>query len=180
KYADVVMTSQSSISGIVVNKIGTRIMVMTPVMDNNKTIGAIEISQDISSIKNNFAKFGKDFVFLTDKSQLPYIDLEYKQGMLEEINEQFQIFFHDYDPTFYTYLTHIDFMKLSEEKFHVDKSYYVDINEAIDIDGKVIGQFVIGERGKEQESFVNITQDLIKSVTTVALGLVISLILFMF
>ncbi|MBD3793138.1 MAG: hypothetical protein IE889_03120 [Campylobacterales bacterium] len=180
KYANIVMASQTSISGIVVNKIGTRIIVMTPVMDNNETIGVIELSQDISSVKNDFAKFGKDFVFLIDKSQLPFIDLSFKQGMLEDINEQLKIFFHQYDAGFYTYLTHIDFVQLNQDKFHVDKSYYIDTTEALDIDGKNIGQFVIGERGAQEDSFVTITQDLIKSVTTVALGLVISLILFMF
>lgn len=180
KYADVVIASQTAISGIVVNKIGTRVLVMTPVIDNNQTIGAIEISQDISSVKNTFEKFGKDFVFLIDKSQLVYIDLEFKQGMLQDINEQLKIFFHDYSPTFYTYLMHVDYEMLRQEKYHVDKSYYINYNEAVDIDGKVIGGYVIGEQGEENDSFVNITQDLIKSVTTVALGLVISLILFMF
>lgn len=180
KYADVAMSSQTSITGVVVNKNGTRVMVITPIMDNNTTIGAIEVSQDISTLRNSFEKFGKDFVFLIDKSQLAFIDLKYKQGMLEDINDRYKVFFHDYNSLFYTYLTHIDLGELVHNKFHVDKSYYIDTVETVDIDGKIIGLYVIGEQGDQKDSFVNITQDLIKSVTTVALGLVISLILFMF
>ena len=179
-YADVVISSRTSISGVVVNKNGVRIMAITPVVDNNQTVGAIEVSQDISTVKNSFEKFGKEFVFLIDKTQLAFIDLEYKQGMIQDIDDHYKIFFHDYNSMFYTYLTHINIPKLLNEKYHVDKSFYVDAVEASDINGKIIGAYVIGETGESKDSFVSITQDLIKSVTTVALGLVISLILFMF
>ena len=179
-YADVVMRSGSSINGIVVNKEGVKIINITPIVDANKTIGAIEVEEDISFVRNNIEKFGKEFVFLLDKVQVAQIDLEHKQGQLEDIGERYKIFFHDYDPNFYTYLKNIDIDTLLQNKYHVDKSYYINSVEAIDIDGKRIGVFVMGEQGLEEDSFVKITQDLIKSVTTVALGLVISLILFMF
>jgi len=180
KYADLVIETQTSITGIVVNSNGTRIIAITPIVENNATIGAIEVSQDIKVIKNSFEKLGKEFVFLLDKSQLVFMNLESKQGMTQDIGERYKIFFHDYNSQFYTDLRKVNFDKLQSDKYYIDSLYFVASDETIDIDGKKIGLFVIGESTKETNSFVNITQNLINSITTVALGLVISLILFMF
>ena len=180
KYADVVMRSNSPINGVVVNKEGVKIISISPIVDGDKVIGAIEVEEDVHYAKNDLEKFGKEFAFLLDKEQVAQIDIQYKQGKLEDIGEKYKTFFHDYDPNFYTYLKEIDVDDLVQKKYHNDKLYYTNAVEAFDIDGKRIGVYVMGEKGLEEDSFVKITQDLIKSVTTVALGLVISLVLFMF
>ena len=180
EYANLVIDTQTSISGIVVNSNGVRIIGITPINDGNNTVGAIEISQDIVSIKQAFDKLGKEFTFILDKSQLVFMDLGTKQGMTQDINDRYKIFFHDYNPQFFTNLRKIDLEYLQREKYFVDANYYTTVDETVDIDGKGIGLFLIGESAKEANSFVNITKNLISSVTTVALGLVISLILFMF
>jgi hypothetical protein len=100
--------------------------------------------------------------------------------MTQDIDEKYKIFFHSYNPQFFTNLRKIDLDELQREKYWVDDNYYTTYDEAIDINGKEIGLFVIGEDAQSANSFVNITKNLIGSVTTVALGLVISLILFMF
>lgn len=180
KYANLVMETQTSVSGIVVNSVGTRIIAITPIIDNNTTIGAIEISQDISVVKDAFEKLGKEFAFILDKTQLVFIDLEAKQGMTQDIDDQYKIFFHDYNAQFYTNIRKINLDQLKKQKYHVNSNYYTTEDAAVDIDGKEIGMFIIGESTAVTNSFVNITQNLINSITTVALGLVISLILFMF
>lgn len=180
KYADLVMQTNTSISGVVVNKDGVRIIAITPITDANQTIGAIELSQNIVVVKNDFEKLGKELAFLVDKSQLVFIDLKYKQGMTQDIDDRYKIFFHDYNSQFYSHLRKIDLEVLQQKKYAVDDTYYVTYNDATDIDGKEIGLFVIGENTTKANSFVNITKNLISSVTTVAIGLVISLILFMF
>lgn len=179
-YADLVISSQTSITGIVVNTTGVRIIAITPVIDNNETIGAIEVSQSISTIKNTFDRLGKEFVFTLDKSQLVFMDLESKQGMTQDIDEKYKIFFHNYNPQFFTNIRKIDLDVLQREKYSIDERYYTTVDETVDINGKSIGLFIIGEEAGSANSFVNITKNLIGSVTTVALGLVISLILFMF
>ncbi len=179
-YAELVISSQTSISGIVVNPSGVRMIAITPVVENNQTIGAIEVSQSLSAIKNTFDRLGKEFVFILDKSQLVFIDLEAKQGMIQDIDERYKIFFHDYNPQFFTNIRKINIEELVQTKYAVDQSYYTTVDETVDINGKSIGLFIVGEESKSANSFVNITQNLISSVTTVALGLVISLILFMF
>ena len=180
KYADLAMETKTSITGMVINKTGLRIIAITPVEDGNTTLGAIEISQDIVVVKNDFEKLGKEFSFILDKAQLVFIALGAKQGNLQDIGEKYKIFFHKYDPQFFTNIRNIDLELIQREKFHVNAKYFTTVDEAVDIDGKIVGLFVLGENSTNANSFVNITQNLISSVTTVALGLVISLILFMF
>jgi len=180
KYANVVMETQTSITGVVINSIGTRVVAITPVIENNNSIGAIEISQGITVVKNSFERLGKEFAFIVDKSQLTFMSLETKQGMTQDIDDKYKIFFHDYNPKYYTDIRKINLEKLQVEKYFVDEYYYTTVDEAIDIDGKKIGLFVIGESVQDTNSFVTITKNLINSITMVALGLVISLILFMF
>ena len=180
EYANLVMDTQTSVSGIVVNSNGVRIIAITPISDGNVTLGAIEISQDIVAVKQAFDNLGKEFAFILDKSQLVFMDLASKQGMTQDIGERYKIFFHNYNPQFFTNFRKLDLDLLQREKYIVDINYYTTSDETVDIDGKEIGLFLIGEASKDANSFVNITKNLIGSVTTVALGLVISLILFMF
>ena len=179
-YADLVMSTTTSISGPVVNSDGVRIIGITPVLDGNKTIGAIEVSQDISAVKNVFDNLGKEFAFIIKKSQLVFVDLETKQGNTQDIHEKYKIFFHDYDSLFFSNIKEISLEELQKTKYNVNPKYYTTYEDAVDINGKPIGLFILGESSSEVNSFVNITKNLINSVTTVALGLIISLILFMF
>ena len=180
KYADLVINTTTSITGLVVNSNGIRIIAITPVVDGNETIGAIEVSQAISSIRDQFEQIGKEFLFIMNKSQLVFLDLGTKQGNLQDIDDKYKIFFHKYNSQFYTSVQDIDLDVLQREKYDVSSKFYTTYEEAVDINGKPIGLFILGESSKGANSFVNITKNLISSVTTVALGLVISLILFMF
>jgi hypothetical protein len=179
-YADLVISSNTSVSGLAINTDGVRIVAIVPIQDGNKTVGAIEVSQDISTIREEFEKIGKEFAFLVNKTQLVFMDLGTKQGNMQDINDKYKIFFHDYSSPFFTNIREIDLEKLQREKYFIDLKYFTTYEEAININGKPIGMFIIGESSEEANSFVNITKNLISSVTTVALGLVISLILFMF
>ena len=180
EYAQLVINTNTSVTGIVVNDTGVRIVGITPITDNNQTIGAIEVSQPISAVKNDFDRLGKEFVFLIDRAQLVFLKLEEKQGMLQDIDDKYKIFFRKYNSMFFNNLRKIDLELLQREKYSIDENYYTTVAETVDINGKPIGLFLIGEEAGNANSFVNITKNLIGSVTTVALGLVISLVLFMF
>jgi len=179
-YADLVIDTTTSVTGLVVNSNGVRVIAITPVVDGNLTVGAIEVSQDISSLREQFEKTGKEFAFILNKSQLVFLGLGTKQGNLQDIDDKYKIFFHKYNSQFYTNTQEINIEELEHEKYHVNSKFFTTYEEGVDINGKPIGIFLLGESSKEANSFVNITKNLIGSVTTVALGLVISLILFMF
>lgn len=179
-YAELVMDTTTSVTGLVVNSNGVRIVAITPIVDGNTTIGAIEVSQDVATVRNNLEQLGKEFAFVLNKSQLVFMDLGTKQGNMQDISTKHKIFFHKYSSQFYTNLRDIDIELLEREKYSVDQKYFTTSEEAVNINGKPIGIFFIGESSDQANSFVHITKNLISSVTTVALGLVISLILFMF
>ncbi len=178
--AKMVIETQQSVSGVVVNKNGIRILGMVPIIENNVSIGALEVTESIHRLKNEFELLGKEFTFLTSKQQLVFMSLEHKQGMYKKINDEFSVYFHQYDSTFYLNLAKLDFDVLRNQKYANDNQFYTTYDDIIDLNGRTIGMALIGEDSSNANSFVKITQNMINSVTTVALGLVISLILFMF
>jgi len=178
--AKMVIETQQSVSGIVVNKDGVRILGMVPVIENNVSIGALEITESIHMIRDEFELLGKEFTFLTSKQQLVFMSLEHKQGQYKEINDEFSVYFHQYDSSFYLNIAKLDFDALRIKKYANDTQFYTTYDNIVDLNGRTIGMALIGEDSSNANSFVKITQNMINSVTTVALGLVISLILFMF
>jgi hypothetical protein len=180
EIANLVMDSKQNITGIVINKDGVRLIGITAVEKDKKVIGAIEVSQSIHGIKDDFERLGKEFVFILDKSQLVFLDVAHKTDTYHDIDETYKVAFHEYDSKFYVNLQKLDINKLMEKKYINNKDFYTTNDFAIDLNGREIGLFVIGESTNNGSSFVQITKNMINSVTTVALGLVISLILFMF
>jgi hypothetical protein len=178
--AKMVIETQQSVSGIVVNKDGVRILGMVPIIENNVSIGALEITESIHMIRDEFELLGKEFTFLTSKQQLVFMSLEHKQGQYKEINDEFSVYFHQYDSSFYLNIAKLDFDVLRAQKYANDTQFYTTYDNIVDLNGRTIGMALIGEDSSNANSFVKITQNMINSVTTVALGLVISLILFMF
>jgi len=178
--AKMVIETQQSVSGVVVNKDGIRILGMVPIIENNVSIGALEVTESIHMLRDEFELLGKEFTFILSKQQLVFIDLEHKQGMYKKINDEFSVYFHQYDSSFYLNIAKLDFDALRSLKYVNDTQFYTTYDNIVDLNGRTIGMALIGEDSSNANSFVKITQNMINSVTTVALGLVISLILFMF
>jgi len=178
--AKMVIDTKQSVSGVVVNKDGVRILGMVPIIENNVSIGALEVTESIHMLRDEFELLGKEFTFLTSKQQLVFMSLEHKQGMYKKINDEFSVYFHQYDSSFYLNIAKLDFDTLRTLKYANDSQFYTTYDNVVDLNGRTIGMALIGEDSSNANSFVKITQNMINSVTTVALGLVISLILFMF
>ncbi len=180
EFADLVMSSKQNISGIVANKDGIRLIGITPIEDANTTIGAIEVSQSIHSLKIDFERLGKEFIFVLNKNQLVFLDIAHKTDTYHDIDETYKVAFHNYDSKFYQNLQRLNIEEVVANKYQANKSFYTTYDETMDLNGRQIGLFFIGESSQNSTSFVKITENMINSITTVALGLVISLILFIF
>ena len=184
EFAELVISSKQNISGIVVNKDGVRFVGITPVeikvKDKIETIGAIEVSQSIHALKSDFERLGKEFIFVLNKNQLVFLDIAHKTDTYNDIDETYKVAFHNYDSKFYVNLQKLSIEELVAQKYINNQSFYTTYDETIDLNGREIGLFFIGESAANANSFVQITKNMINSVTTVALGLIISLILFMF
>jgi len=180
EFADLVMSSNQNISGIVANRDGIRLIGITPVHDSNSTIGAIEISQSIHAVKVDFERLGKEFIFVLNKNQLVFLDIAHKTDTYHDIDETYKVAFHNYDSKFYQNLQRLNIEEVVVRKYEANKEFYTTYDETIDLNGRQIGLFFIGESSIGGSSFVQITKNMINTITTVALGLVISLILFIF
>jgi len=178
--ADMVIETQQSTNGIVVNQNGVRILGIVPVMENNVSIGALEVTQSIHVLKDEFELRGKEFTFILSTPQLVFMNLEHKQGNYKKINDDFSVSFHEYDSSFYLNISKLNFDILRIEKYINNPQFYTTYDDVFDIHGNAIGMVLMGEDTDSANSFVKITKNMINSVTTVALGLIISLILFMF
>ena len=62
----------------------------------------------------------------------------------------------------------------------VNESYFKTYKEIFDINGALIGYVIVGENVEGSNGFVNIVDKITKEVTLIALGLVMSILLFMF
>lgn len=180
EFAELVMSSNQNISGIVANRDGIRLIGITPINDSNSTIGAIEISQSIHAIKVDFERLGKEFIFVLNKNQLVFLDIAHKTDTYHDIDETYKVAFHNYDSKFYQNLQRLNIEEVVIRKYEANKEFYTTYDETIDLNGREIGLFFIGESSIGGSSFVQITKNMINTITTVALGLVISLILFIF
>ncbi len=180
ELANLVMDSKQNVTGVVINKDGVRLIGITAIVVDKKVIGAIEVSESIHSLKDYFERLGKDFVFILNKNQLVFLDMEHKTDVYNDIDDTFKVAFHEYDSKFYVNLQKLNIEELVIKKYINNKNFYTTNDATIDLNGREIGLYVIGESTSNANSFVQITKNMINSVTTVALGLVISLILFMF
>lgn len=62
----------------------------------------------------------------------------------------------------------------------VNDVYFKTYKEVVDVNGVTIGYIIMAEKVQGSNGFVNIVDNMTKSVTLVSLGLVISILLFMF
>jgi len=64
--------------------------------------------------------------------------------------------------------------------YFIDDTFYRTYKIINDINGAEIGMLLLGEQVDNEEGFVHLADNMTKTVTTVALGLVMSIMLFMF
>lgn len=180
QFAEVVMDTKETIEGIAINKDGVNLITITPIMDKNVTLGAIEVRKSIHAVLLDAELVEKEFAFIIDKNQLGGIDLQYKTGRYQDINEKYSVEYKNYTTNFLPHIKNLDMKQLFEDKYFKDDHFFTNYQELTDVSGKPIGIAFIGESTEHADSFVHIAQNMISTVTTIALGLIISLILFMF
>ncbi len=177
------MRSRSQISGIEVQQGGVYITLIQPVMMGESFIGLLEIKQSIHSIKDEFEANNDNFVFLLDKKMLVKLSLQAKSGRYKEVVGDYVVYQSAYSSRFYSKLSEAGPDLFNYERrigYGTDNTYFRTFKKATDINGADIGLYVIGEGIEKNSGFVNIAEGMVNSVTSVSLGLVTSILLFMF
>lgn len=177
------LRSKSQISGIEVQQDGVYITLVQPVMAGETFVGLIEIKQSIHSLKDDFEANDTSFVFLLDKKMLVKLSLQAKSGRYKDVISDYIVYQSAYSSRFYSKITEAGDELFAYERrygFGADDAYFRTYKKATDINGADIGLYVIGEDIEKNNGFVNIAESMVNSVTAVSLGLVTSILLFMF
>ena len=177
------LRSKSQISGLEVQQDGVFITLIQPVMSGENFVGLIEVKQSIHSLKDDFEVNNNNFVFLLDKKMLVKLSLQAKSGRYKDVISDYIVYQSAYSSRFYTKITEAGDELFAYERrygFGTDDAYFRTYKKATDINGADIGLYVIGEEIEKNKGFVNIAESMVNSVTAVSLGLVISILLFMF
>jgi len=178
-----VLNSKNTIYGFEVMKDGVFSVYIQPLIKNDKVYGVIEVKESIHNYKINFESLGDEYVFLLDKKMLSQIGIKAKNQKYSDVINNLIIEKSFYDTKFAGTITDIEksfFDSFIETGYLIDGLYYRTYKIVTDINGVDIGVMVMGELIDDEGGFVNLADDMTKTVTTVALGLVISIILFMF
>jgi hypothetical protein len=141
--------------------------------------GLVEFSQKITVFQEMMEQENKEYLFLLNKTELIDIALRTDERF-SKIGDDFAAYENTYNENFYANLKTVDFDELFKTGFFIDENYYSSYRFVEDIEGQVIGVMIFGENTKTSSSVVYLTKDITKSVTTVALALVVSIFMLMF
>ena len=177
------ISTKRDIYGTEVLENGVFSVYILPLIKENIVYGILEIKESIHSFRNLLVREGSEYIFLLDKKMLSSLSLEQKTGKYKEIDNDFLLKQGQYDTKFATSISNIDtntFEEFLEIGYILDNGYFRVAKKLTDINGVEIGLIITGKKIEETGGFVNIAGDMTNSVTTAALGLVISIILFLF
>jgi len=178
-----VIKSKNTIYGIEVMSDGVYNTYLEPIIKDDTVYGVIQIKESIHNAKKYFDRINEEFVFLLDKKMLAQIAIESKNGKYRDMINDYTVNQSFYDTKFTASIPEIEkeeFQNMIRNNYLIDGIYYRTYRIVNDINGAEIGMVVLGEYVDNEDGFVNLADDMTKTVTTVALGLVISIMLFMF
>jgi hypothetical protein len=167
--------------GIDVTKKGTVFKSSIPMIDKDGTIISVVVTKDIDTLVEKYKKEHKEFVFFLNESSINKIDRDFKKSSYESFYDKFYVKKSAYNSVFLEQLKKVGFdEKLEETGVVKDNRYFYVYQKVYDLDGDYIGIAIIAEEVKDDNSFVNLVKNLVNSVTMVALGLIVSMLLFLF
>lgn len=178
-----VITTTNPTFGIEVLQGGIYFVLVEPIVVNDRLIGILELKEELHELKADYIKEDAIFLFLLEERMLNQLSIKARNGKYREVVLNLQVEELKYDGQFYAKIIENgreEYRKMMDDGYSVDDQYFRAAQEVSDINGNIIGVIVIGETVADSGAFVNIVDNMTKTVTTVALGLVISILLFMF
>ena len=168
------------VNGLMVNAQGVSITAALPLVEKENVRLGVQIDQDISALKEYYSKEKKEFALLLDRGAYSQIAPQIKKKRYKMLFDSYYTDTKTFDQEFVHDIAQANFKQLLKIGYVKDLNYFYVIKKAYGYDGQEIGLIVIGEKISEKNSFVNLIKNLVNSVTIVALGLIVSMILFLF
>lgn len=180
---NIVLSSKAGLFGFETLEEGVYLTLLKPLFDNgNNILGVIEIKEPISVLKQLFLSDGKSIALALDKKVLPLMPIATQRDRFNNIHN-LKIDQVNYDGAFVANIMNkkdIDYEKFNESNYSVDKLYYTARIKISDINGNDIGFMFMGELVNRGFTYLSAIDEVVSVVTKVSLGLIISIIMFMF
>jgi len=178
-----VITSKNKVFGLEVLFDGIYLVYIQPIISEDRIVGVLELKEELHVFKDVYTKEDSIFMFLLENRMLNKLSINARNGKYREVVNDLYVEEARYDGQFFAKIIENgkdEFANMMDVSYSVDDQFYRSVREVSDINGNVIGVVLIGQTVANSGSFVNIVDKMTKTVTTVALGLVISILLFMF
>ena len=170
--------------GVEVLSDGPNVVFLEPILSGENVVGVVEIKESLISIKKDFERNKQSiFVFLMQEKMMANLAIDAKNGRYRPVVDDLRVEEQKYDGGFFANVIEEGedgFKDLKNKGYSVNKEYFKTYKEILDVNGVTVGYVLIGEQVQGNGGFVNIVDNMTKSVTMIALGLVISILLFMF
>ncbi len=168
------------VNGLDVADNGAFFKAVVPFVKTETAVNNIVVKESIKSLVPIFKNEKKEFVFMLNESSINKIKSDIKKTKYIQIQEKYFVKIRDYNNNFVESIKSIDLNLLTTDGYLKDKNYFYVIQKVFDVDGDNIGVAIIAESMSSKNSFVHLVKNLVNSVTTVALGLIVSMVLFLF
>jgi len=167
-------------NGLIVNPEGVSFTAAFPLAERENVRLGLQVDNDIVSLKNHYNKEKKEFALLLNRGAYSLIDPKIRSKEYQNVLDSYYVDMRTFDSEFIQDIKKADLKQLLKEGYIKDLNYFFVAKKAYGYDGQEIGLMIIGEKINEKNSFVNLIKNLVNSVTIVALGLIVSMILFLF
>ncbi|MAD42684.1 MAG: hypothetical protein CL623_09885 [Arcobacter sp.] len=178
-----VIATKSKAFGLEVLQDGVFYVYLEPILADDTLVGILELKEEINSFKKEYLRDDLIFLFALEERMLNKLSIKARNGKYKELVDTLHVEELKFDGQFTAKILEAgkdDFKNMLDKGYSVGDTYFRSAQKVSDINGNVIGVIVFGETVAGSDAFVNIVHNMTKTVTTVALGLVISILLFMF
>lgn len=177
------MQTKNSIFGAEVLPDGIFYIYLFPLLKEDKVIGLVEVRESIYTFQESFERLHQEYAFLLDNKMLPMLSLQNRDGIYQDIGKNYLIHSKIYNSVTLGIVNSIDensLLKITKGDYIVTKDSFLNGMTIRDINGVEIGLVIMGQSLNQEGGFVNMSQKMTHQVITIALGLIVSLLLFLF
>ena len=179
-----VISRKTSSFGFEVLEDGPNIVYLFPLIIDSNVVGVVEIKENIISLKNDIERSKQTiFLFLLQEKMMNNLSDDLKNRRYRLIVDGLRVEEQKYDSSLVSNVAEggqEEIKELKNNGYLVNDVYFKTYKEVVDVNGVTIGYIIMAEKVHGSNGFVNIVDNMTKSVTLVSLGLVISILLFMF
>lgn len=179
-----VISRKASSFGFEVLGDGPNIVYLFPIIIDSSVVGVVEIKENIISLKNDIERSKQTiFLFLLQEKMMNNLSDDLKNRRYRLIVDGLRVEEQKYDSSLVSNVAEggqEEIKELKNNGYLVNDVYFKTYKEVVDVNGVTIGYIIMAEKVQGSNGFVNIVDNMTKSVTLVSLGLMISILLFMF